>query len=78
MLDWFCRTPELRRKGMMKDVLPLFTDYVLTNYPQIAFFHSMTFKGNVPAQQLLLSCGFKKDDTERLSTEHIFFLKERE
>jgi len=74
----FAIKPEFRRKGIMKKALTLFATYVLDSYPEIAYLHSMTAKENFPAQRLLLSCDFKKDETERLSQHHIFFLKERE
>lgn len=77
MLDWICNKTFPSEKGDYKKVVSHFMTYILQNYPEIKYIHSMSLKGNASAEALLYSVGFRKDETERLSKKHNFFLKEK-
>ena len=70
----FATKPSLREKGLTKKVLYLFISYILEAYSEIEYIHAMTLKGNNNAEALLLTSGFEKDETERNSKKHNFYL----
>ncbi len=70
----FAITPALRRKGFTQKALSYFLQYTWNNYPEIKYIHSMTLKGNIAAQNLLSAAGFDKDEEERHSKMHYFYL----
>ena len=74
----FATKPFLRKKGITKKVVTYFINYIFENFPQIRYIHSMCFKGNFAANAFLISIGFKKDEEERLSKKHVFFILEKE
>ncbi len=73
----FAVKPSLRKKGITKKAVAYFIKYIFSNYPDIYYVHAMTLKGNQAAEALLLSVGFLKDETERLSKKHDFYLAKR-
>ena len=73
----FATKPLLRKKGITKRAVSCFVNYIYKNYPEIKYVHSMTLNGNVAAGALLFSIGFKKDEEERLSINHNFYLLEK-
>ena len=73
----FATKPSLRKKRITKRAVSCFVNYIYKNCPEIKYVHSMTLKGNVAAEALLFSIGFKKDEEERLSKNHNFYLLEK-
>jgi RimJ/RimL family protein N-acetyltransferase len=73
----FATTPSLRQKGITKKAVCHFLSYIQDFYPDILYIHAMTIKGNITAEALLYSIGFKKDDEERNSKRHNFYLLEK-
>lgn len=73
----FATKPALRKKGITKSAVSLFIHYIFNNYPEIIYIHAMCLKGNVAAEKLLFSARFQKDEEERLSKKHNFFILEK-
>jgi len=73
----FATKPSQRKKGITKNIISYFLHYIFKNYPEIIYIHAMSLKGNIMAELLLYSLGFKKDETERLSKKHNFYLLEK-
>ncbi len=70
----FAIKPSLRKKGITKKVVSHFTNYIFRDYPEISYIHAMSLKGNIAAEALLYAVGFKKDQEERVSAKHNFYL----
>ena len=73
----FATKPSLRKKGITKKVVSHFINYIFQYFPEINFIHAMTLKENIAAEALLFSLGFKRDEEERLSKNHNFYLLEK-
>lgn len=69
----FATKPALRNKGITKNVLQYFLQYIFENYPFIKYIHSMTLKENIAAKALLRSVGFSEDEDERMSQVHAYY-----
>jgi RimJ/RimL family protein N-acetyltransferase len=73
----FAIKPSLRNKGIMKKAVTHIIHYIFQNYPLIKYIHGMSLKDNLPAEKLFYSTGFQKDEEERLSKNHNFYLFEK-
>lgn len=69
--------PAHRQKGIAKEVVTHFIASIWTLFPHMQYIHCMTDPQNFPSKALMLSLGFRQDDTERLSDRYCFFLLER-
>jgi RimJ/RimL family protein N-acetyltransferase len=69
--------PELRNRGLTKQVVQIFINYIFENYPLIKYMHVMTDKNNNASQALLQSLNFSRDLTKRVSQESHFYLLKR-
>lgn len=73
----FATTVSLRQKGITQKAVCHFLSYIQDFYPDILYIHAMTLKSNIIAEALLYSTGFKKDEEERNSKRHNFYLLEK-
>jgi RimJ/RimL family protein N-acetyltransferase len=73
----FAIRPSLRKKGVTRKAISHFLNYIQRAYTEIEYIHAMTLINNVIAGTLLLSSGFQKDTTDRVSKKHNFYLFKR-
>ena len=73
----FHTAPPFRRKGITSKVIRHFIRHIFNHYTQINFIHAMTLKENQASQSFLLKNGFHRDERERISKEHSFFVLSR-
>ena len=73
----FATKPSLRRKGITKKIVSYFINYIFRDYSEISYIHAMTLRGNIAAEPLLFSVGFTKNEVERISKKHNFYVLER-